>query len=145
MYNLIEYTSNSSETKGSWWFYSKDEANNFNNNIENNDNFKSFNYKAKLLGITVAQPAQNNANKFLKNATISMLLKCLSNFWRSREMPLINYKVELKLKWTKHCVLRATATDNGNSNRNNIIFAIKYTKSYVPVVTLSAKNNQKLS
>ena len=60
-------------------------------------------------------------------------------------MPLINYKVELKLKWTKHCVLPAAATDNGNSNRNNIIFAIKYTKSYVPVVTLSAKNNQKLS
>ena len=129
MYNLIKYTSNSSETKGSWWFYSKDEATNFNNNIENNDNFYSFNYEAKLLGITVAHPAQNNANIFLKNATISILLKCLSNFWRSREMPLINCKVELKLNWAKHCVLPAAGTDNNNGNRNNFIFAIKDAKS----------------
>ena len=56
MSNLIEYTSNSSKTKGSLSFYSKDEATNFTNNIENNDNFKSFNYKAKLLRITVGQP-----------------------------------------------------------------------------------------
>ena len=30
MYNLIEYSSNYSETTGSLWFYSKDEATNFN-------------------------------------------------------------------------------------------------------------------
>ena len=29
MYNLIEYSSNYSETTGSLWFYSKDEATNF--------------------------------------------------------------------------------------------------------------------
>ena len=34
MYNLIENNSNYSETTGSLWFYSKDEATNFNNNIE---------------------------------------------------------------------------------------------------------------
>ena len=37
-------------------------------------------------------------------------IKCLSNFSRSLEMLLINCKVELKLKLTKHCVLSA----NGN-------------------------------
>ena len=42
MYNLIEYSSNHSETTRSLWFHSKDEATNFNNNIENTDNFKSF-------------------------------------------------------------------------------------------------------
>ena len=36
MYNLIEYSSNYSETTGSLWFYSKDEATNFNNYIANN-------------------------------------------------------------------------------------------------------------
>ena len=51
IYNLIEYSSNYSETTGSLWFYSKDEATNF-NNIENTDDFKSFKYKAKLLGNT---------------------------------------------------------------------------------------------
>ena len=60
-------------------------------------------------------------------------------------MPSINCKVELKLKWTKYCVLSAAGADSDNANPNNIIFTIKDTKSYVPVVTLSAKDNQKLS
>ena len=34
---------------------------------------------------------------------------------------------------------------NGNNNDNNIILTIKDTKLYVPVVTLSARDNQKLS
>ena len=42
MYNLIEYSSNHSERTGSSWLYSKDEATNFDNNIANTDNFKSF-------------------------------------------------------------------------------------------------------
>ena len=37
-YNLTEYSSNYSETTRSLWFYSKDEANNFNNNIANTNN-----------------------------------------------------------------------------------------------------------
>ena len=55
-------------------------------------------------------------------------------------MPLINCKIELKLTW-------ANGNDNvnDNDNDNNIIFTIKGTKLYVPVVTLSAKNNQELS
>ena len=35
--------------------------------------------------------------------------------------------------------------DNTNGNPNNIIFTIKDTKLYVPVVTLSVKYNSKLS
>ena len=35
----------------------------------------------------------------------SALLKYLSSFWRPLEMPLINCKIELKLNWTKNCVL----------------------------------------
>ena len=30
-------------------------------------------------------------------------------------MPLINCKVELKLKWTKYCVLSAASHDNTNA------------------------------
>ena len=59
-------------------------------------------------------------------------------------MPLINCQVELKLKWTKCCVLSAANADNANDN-SDIIFIIKDTKFYVPVVTLSADNNKKLS
>ena len=61
-------------------------------------------------------------------------------------MPLISCKVELKLKWTKCCVLSAAGNDNVNNIvSNNIIFTIKDTKLYVSVVTLSARDNQKLS
>ena len=49
IYNyLIEYSSNYSETTGNLWFYSKDVATNFSNDIENTDGFKSFVYKAEL-------------------------------------------------------------------------------------------------
>ena len=41
MYNLIEYSSNHSETMGSLWFYSKDEATDFNANIASTDNLSS--------------------------------------------------------------------------------------------------------
>ena len=150
MYNLIEDSSNYFETTGSLWFYSKDKASNFMNNIENTNNFTSFKYKAKLLENTVAQPTSNVANGILTNATIAVLLKYLGNFWRSLEMPLINCKVELKLKWRKYCVLSAAGNENqsdkdNSANANNIIFTIKDTKSHVPVVTLSARENQKLS
>ena len=91
-------------------------------------------YKAKLLGNNEA----DNADGILKNAIITVPLKYLSNFWRSREMPLVNCKVELKFKWRKYCLLSAAGTDN------NIDFTIKDTKLYVPAVTLSARDNQKL-
>ena len=62
-------------------------------------------------------------------------------------MPLINCNVELKLRWTKHCVLSVAGiyNANGNNDDNDIAFTIKNTKLYVPVVTLSARDNQKLS
>ena len=81
----------------------------------------------------------------MENVTIAVSLKYLRKFWRSLEMPLINFKVELKLKWTKYCVLSAAVNDNDNDRDGKIIFAIKDTKLYVPVVTLSARGNQKLS
>ena len=63
MYNLIEYIS-------SLWFYSKDKATNFNNDIENTDDFKSFKYKAKLVVYTTVQPAPNQANGILRNGQL---------------------------------------------------------------------------
>ena len=39
---------------GSLWFYSKDQATNFNANIANTYTFKSFEYTAKLLENAVA-------------------------------------------------------------------------------------------
>ena len=58
--------------------YSKDEATNFNIDIvDNDDNFKYLKYKAKLLENTVA----DEGNRIIRNATIAVPLKYLSNFW----------------------------------------------------------------
>ena len=93
MYNLIEYSSNYSDATGSLWFYSKDEATNFDADISNNA-FKSFEYKAKLLENTVV----DGNNQILKNATFAVPLKYVSTFWTSLEMPLVNCKVESKFR-----------------------------------------------
>ena len=50
MYNLLEYSSNYSDTADRLWFYSKDVATNFNDDIAITNNFKFFKYKAKFLG-----------------------------------------------------------------------------------------------
>ena len=60
-------------------------------------------------------------------------------------MPLINWKVELEFKWSMYCVLSAAGDDNANDNDDNIIFTIEDRKLYVPVVTLSVRNIQKLT
>ena len=64
--NLIDYSSNYSETTRSLCIYSKDEATYFINNIANTVDLNSFKYKAKLLGNTEAQANPNQANGVLK-------------------------------------------------------------------------------
>ena len=54
MYNLLEYVSNYSDTTDSLWFYSEDEVTNFDANIADHNVFKSFKYRAKLIGKTEA-------------------------------------------------------------------------------------------
>ena len=91
MYSVIEYSSNYSEPTGSLWFYSDDEATDSDCHIDNDGNFKSFKYQAKVLGNKAAQTA-NAANRIPKNAVIDVPLKYLSINWRSLEKPLINCK-----------------------------------------------------
>ena len=66
-------------------------------------------------------------------------LKCLSNFWRTLEMPLINCEVELILTWSSNCVIIYTDVANQVPT-----FTITETNLYVPVVTLSTQDNAKL-
>ena len=50
-------------------------------------------------------------------------------------MPLINCKIHLELNWSKDCVMSTIA---------DTTFKITNTKLYVPIVTLSSKDNAKL-
>ena len=128
MYNLIEYSDNYSDTLGSLWQFKRDEIIN-NAGLTNDNNASSFKYKASLIGNT-----ENNGTK--NGVKIAVPLKYLSNFWRSLEMPLINCKVELSLKWYERCLLTVA---------NTAAFKITDAKLYVPIVTLSVEDNPKLS
>ena len=72
----LEYSSNHSNTRGKLWFYSKDEATNFNYDIADTNNFKSFKYTTKLLEKTETDRVKG----ILKNTTIAVALKYLHNF-----------------------------------------------------------------
>ena len=127
MYNLIEYSDNYSDTSGSLWQFKRDEIEgDVNLTVDDNhipNNSLSFKYKSSITnrnGIEIAVP-----------------LKCLSNFWRSLEIPLINCKVELSLTWNPNCVLSNLVGDS--------TFTRTHAKRYVPIVALSAQENAKSS
>ena len=111
------------KTSGSLWQYYRNERN---DNLENSESFKS---KIKITGKT-----PNDGNE--KDVEIMVPFKCLSNFWRTLEMPLINCDVSLILTWSATCVI-TNSTGQGK-------FKITNTNLYVPVVTLSTKENEKL-
>ena len=120
MCNLIEYSDNYSKTSGSLWQYYKDDPN---DNLANSESFK---YKVKIMGNT---PNIDN----MKDVEIMVPLKYLSNFWRTLEMLLINWEVELILTWSKNWVI-TNSTGEGK-------FKITEAELYVPVVTLSTEDN----
>ena len=127
MYNLIEYSDNYSDTSGSLWQFKRDEIIN-NADVTNDNNAPSFKYKASIIGNT-----ENNGTK--NGVKTALLLKYLSNFWRSLEMPLINCNVELSLNWIERYLLTVAHT---------AILKITDAKLYVPIGTLSAEDNVKL-
>ena len=133
MYNLIEYSDNYSDTSGSLWQFKRDEvlANNADLTIVNSESFK---YKAALVGKTKKFADQKSS---VKDTKIVVPLKHLSNFWRSLEMPLINFKVHLELNWIEDCIL-SSAADSAK-------FEITDAKLHVPIVTLSTKDSVNLT
>ena len=107
MQRIIKYSDNYSKTSISLYQYYKDDLN---DNTVQSELFKS---KIKITGKT---HAAGNA----KYVEIIVPLKCLSNFWRTLELPLINCEVELMLTWSKDCVI-TNSTGEGK-------FAITETK-----------------
>ena len=133
MYNFIEYSDNYSDTSGSLWQFKRDEQPKQNHgdiSDVSTDYSSCFKYKSNFIG-TMPNGGRKNGVK------IAVPLKCLSNFWRSLEMPLINCKVELPLSQNKNCILSSVANDS--------TFEITDTKLYVPVVTLKTEGNPTLS
>ena len=116
MYILIEYSDNYQDSSATLYQYKRDEppeANAINNLTV--DTSSSFKFKVHLLG----DPVVNN-NVAILNVKVVVPLKYLNNFFRSLEMPLINFKIKLNLTWKKECVL--------SNQRGDAVFIIKDTK-----------------
>ena len=59
-------------------------------------------------------------------------MKHLSNFWRTLDMPLINYEASLILAWSKNCILIDMTTRDAEGNNplstqddNNLLEQLK--------------------
>ena len=128
MYNLIEYSDNYSKTSGRLWQYCKEipAVNNNGGIVDFNgaNATDSFHFKTTING-------QTDDNRRIDNVEIMVSLKYSNNFWRTLEMPLINYEIELILTWTANCVI--IYTDIAGQNPT---FTITETNLYVPVVRI---------
>ena len=136
IYDLIEYNDNYSKTSAVLWQYCRNEPVVDDNGAiidfnEDNADTNLFRKKEKI-----ASQTRNNGTK---NTEIMVPLKYLSNLWRTLEMPLINYEINLDLNWSEKCVIVAT-----NIAAQAAIFSITDTKLYAPVVTLSTQDHAKL-
>ena len=119
MYNLLEYSKNYRKTTDSFWNYYRDEPNNppaVNYNADPITNSEPFKYKSSIAGKTSNANQENGENteqgntRTIKNPKIVVLLKLLSNFWKTLYMPLINCEVSLTLTWSENCVLTNITT-----------------------------------
>ena len=134
MYNLLEYSHNYADSSGSLWQFKRDELNVTTNPDVATDNSRSFKYKSSYLGAPTATGALNSVK-------LVVPLKYVSNFFRSLEMPLLNCKIHLELSYTKNCVLSTAPSDDHNKTS----FQMISTKLYVPIVSLSTKDNINLT
>ena len=96
-----------------------------------NNNIASFKFKPKIAGRT--------GNDGTKNVKITLPLKYFSHFWINLEMSLINCEINLILTLPNRCFI----IDNPIVGQEPT-FTITDTKLYLPVVTLSTKDNAKL-
>ena len=102
MYNLIEYSDNYQDSSTTLYQYKRDEPP-VDDAVANltADNSSSFKYKVSLLGDSVL-----HGNITKRSVKVVVPLKYLSNFFRSLEMPLINWKIKLNLTWKKRaCII----------------------------------------
>ena len=138
MYNLLEYSKNYRKTTGSLFNDYRDEPNSgavgiINYSIKDSE---SFNYKTRITG----KLEGNNAEQ--DDIEIAGPLKYLSNFCRTLDVPLINCEISLTLSWSQNFVVNPPIVTIHNPT--GATFKITNCKLYVPVVTLSAEEDNKL-
>ena len=98
MYNLTEYSDNYSK-------YLEVHGNTINIiDVPDDLDNTSFKYKQKITG----QTGRNG----IKDVQIMVSLKCLSNFWGTLEMLLINCEINILLTCSDKCIILTRTGDN---------------------------------
>ena len=114
-----------------WQYYRNEPALEKNGSIIDfltDNNNTSFKFKQQII--------EQAGNSVIKNVEIMVPIKYLSSFWRTLKMSLINCEISIQLKCSTESVLIA-----GTAPNQVPIFTKTDTKLYVPVVTLSTKDN----
>ena len=101
---LIEYSNSYSKTSRNVWQFYRDEpsltaAGAIIDFPDTKNNSALFKFKQKVTGQT--------RNDGTKDAEVMVLLKYLSNFWRTLEVPLINCEINLIPTWSANCFIMA--------------------------------------
>ena len=131
MYNLLEYSDNYQDSAGSLYQFKRDEPPDDNADVGNATT--SLVYKSKL----ISETDDNNVN----DVKLVVPLKYVSSFFRSLEMPLVNCKIDLELKWHKDFMISSVNAAAGQV----VSFMITNTKLYVPIVTSSTNLTKQLN
>ena len=97
------------------------------NQNDDTTNFNAFNFKSSI--------TDNTNNVGIANIKSLVLLKYLSDFWRTLKISLTHYEVTLDLNCPENRVIC-------EANRATT-FAMNSRKSYLPVVTLLIEDNAK--
>ena len=106
MYNLLKYSKNYKKTTGTLWNYYRDQPSN-----PVSTNSESFKYKTSITGNTydvdltiigdggnpIPNPDYDQNKESKKETEVVIPVKHLSSFWRTLDIPLINYEVEIFL------------------------------------------------
>ena len=104
-------------------------------------------YKRRITG-------RLEGNDIEKEVEIVVPLKNVSNFWKTLDIPLINCEINLVLTCSENCVIISKATRDADPDADSAVAAVNNptiakfkiidTKLYVPVVTLSFEDGNKV-
>ena len=132
MYKWIEYSNNHSKTLGILWQSFRDEpAVNCNGAIVE---FNEVN-PTKLFN-SIANVKDQTGNNDKNDAEVMAPLTYLNNFWRTLEIALINFEINLFLTWYVNYILVCTTNTN-----EGVTFSKTDTNFYFPVCQLKIKQN----
>ena len=143
MYNLLEYSDNFSMIPGGLQSYYRNEIDDV---VTDALEGKSFKYTKKnnkknkrqdIHNLEIKMSTDNSNNQYLLslNTKLTIRLKYLDNFQRFLDLPLIDCKIELHLRWS-NCVL-----SKDDDNITGVSFMNTSAKRFVPIVTFSINNN----